>query len=150
MFNFPTETGFGLNSHLKDRKRGESNLSPVEPVEHWTGVGRVVRWCWVNFQCRGVLLIWIRVGQGSTVLAVDADDGCVGHFSRLSFFFSFSLSLWETVQYRLKYCLKGPLSPKEQTNQRTLEWLSSIQVHIQNRNIVSFCLCMSHTIICDS
>ena len=24
--------------------------------------GRVVRWCWVNFQCRGVLLIWIIVG----------------------------------------------------------------------------------------
>ena len=32
--------------------------------------GRVVRWCWVNFQCRGVLLIWIRVGQGPAALAV--------------------------------------------------------------------------------
>ena len=21
----------------------------------WEGFGRVVRWCWVNFQCRGVL-----------------------------------------------------------------------------------------------
>ena len=21
----------------------------------WEGGGRVVRWCWVNFQCRGVL-----------------------------------------------------------------------------------------------
>ena len=28
-------------------------------------------------------------------------------FSRLSFLFS-----WETARYRLKYCLKGPLSPK--------------------------------------
>ena len=36
------------------------------------GGGRVVRWCWVNFQCRGVLLIWIKVGQGPTVLAVGA------------------------------------------------------------------------------
>ena len=36
------------------------------------GGGRVVRWCWVNFQCRGVLLIWIRVGQGPTALAVGA------------------------------------------------------------------------------
>ena len=32
----------------------------------------MVRWCWVNFQCRGVLQIWIRVGQGPTVLAVGA------------------------------------------------------------------------------
>ena len=31
-----------------------------------------MRWRWVNFQCRGVLLIWIRVGQGPTALAVDA------------------------------------------------------------------------------
>ena len=36
------------------------------------GGGRVVGWSWVNFQCRGVLLIWIRVGQGPTALAVGA------------------------------------------------------------------------------
>ena len=35
------------------------------------GGGREVRWCWVNFQCRGVLLISIRVGQGPTALAVE-------------------------------------------------------------------------------
>ena len=34
--------------------------------------GQVAPWCWVYFQCRGVLLSWIRVGQGSTTLAVDA------------------------------------------------------------------------------
>ena len=56
--------------------------------------GRVVRWCWVNFQCRGVLLIWIRVGQGPTALAVGAGGGCLDVFySHLSFLFSFSLSL---------------------------------------------------------
>ena len=38
--------------------------------------GREVRWCWVNFQCRGVLLIWIIVGQGPTALAVGAGGGC--------------------------------------------------------------------------
>ena len=54
----------------------------------------MVRWCWVNFQCRGVLLIWIRIGQGPTVLAVGAGGGCLDIFlSRLSFLFSFSLSL---------------------------------------------------------
>ena len=36
------------------------------------GGGRVVQWSWVNFQCRGVLLVWIRVGQGPTALAVGA------------------------------------------------------------------------------
>ena len=43
--------------------------------------------------------------------------GRFGHFySRLSFL-SLSQSLWETGRYRLKYCLKGPLSPKQPTNQ---------------------------------
>ena len=28
-----------------------------------------------------------------------------------------SPSLWETARYRLKYCLKGPLSPKQPINQ---------------------------------
>ena len=57
------------------------------------GGGRVVRWCWVNFQCRGVLLIWITVGQGPTALTVGA-GGVFGHFySHLSFLSSFSLSL---------------------------------------------------------
>ena len=37
-------------------------------------------------------------------------------FSRLSFLF-LSPSLWETAQYRLKYCLKGPLSQKQSINQ---------------------------------
>ena len=51
----------------------------------------MVRWFWVNFQCRGVLLIWIRVGQGLTALAVGAG---LGHFYNcLSLLFSFSLSL---------------------------------------------------------
>ena len=45
-----------------------------------TGGGRVVRWRWVNFQYRGVLL-WISVGQGPTALAVSADGGCLDIFS---------------------------------------------------------------------
>ena len=53
----------------------------------------MVRRCWVNFQCWGVLLIWIIVGQGPIVLAVGA-GGCLDiFFSHLSFLFSFSLSL---------------------------------------------------------
>ena len=79
--------------------------------------GRVVRRCWVNFQCWGVLPIWIIVGQGPIVLAVGAGGGCLDIFSLIYHFFFLSPSLWETAQYRLKYCLKGPLSPKQPTNQ---------------------------------
>ena len=67
--------------------------------------------------------IWIRIGQGPTALAVGAVGvgldilSLVYHFSRLSFLSSFSRSLWETARYRLKYCLKGPLSPKQPNNQ---------------------------------
>ena len=62
----------------------EANVSPIlkkggkldpannRPISLTCGGGRVVRWCWVNFQCRGVLLIWIKVGQGPTALAVGA------------------------------------------------------------------------------
>ena len=78
--------------------------------------GRVVRWSWVNFQCRGVLLIWIIVGQGPTALAVGAGGGCLDVFTLVYHFSFLSPSLWETARYRLKYCLKGPLSPKQPTN----------------------------------
>ena len=77
----------------------------------------MVRWSWVNFQCRGVLLIWIIVGQGPTALAVGAGGGCLDVFTLIYHFSFLSPSLWETARYRLKYCLKGPLSLKQPTNQ---------------------------------
>ena len=80
------------------------------------GVGRVVRWSWVNLQCRGVLLVWIRVGQGPTTLAVGAGGGCFDIFALIYPFSPLFPSLWETTRYSLKYCLKGSLSPKT-TNQ---------------------------------
>ena len=60
----------------------------------------MVRWNWINFQCWGVLLIWITVGQGPTVLAVSAGGGCLDIFlsSILSLSLSLSLSLWETAR----------------------------------------------------
>ena len=83
----------------------------------------MVRWCWVNFQCRGVLLIWIIVGQGLSALAVGAGGGCLDFFSLVCQFSLLSPSLWETARYRLKYCLKGPLSPKQPTNQNLVAFL---------------------------
>ena len=50
----------------------------------------MVQRCWVNFQCQGILLIWIIVGQGPVALAVGAGGGgldivsLVYHFSLLS------------------------------------------------------------------
>ena len=76
----------------------------------------MVRRCWVNFQCRGVLLIWIIVGQGPVALAVGAGGGCLDILSLICPFSPLSPSLWETARYRLKYCLKGPLNPKQPTN----------------------------------
>ena len=55
----------------------------------------------------GVLLIWIRVGQGPTALLVGT-GGVVWTFFSLIYPFSFlSPSLWQSARYRLKYCLKG-------------------------------------------
>ena len=51
------------------------------------------------------------------MLTVGAGGGCLDIFSLVYHFSILSSSLWETVRYRLKYCLEGPLSPKQPTNQ---------------------------------
>ena len=67
--------------------------------------------------------IWVIVGQGPSALAVGAGvcvcggGRCLAIFTLLYPFSPLSPSLWETVRYRLKYCLKGPLNPKQPTNQ---------------------------------
>ena len=60
---------------------------------------------------------WITVGQGPTALAVGAGGGGLDIFTLIWPFSPPSPSLWETARYRLKYCLKGPLNPKQPTNQ---------------------------------
>ena len=62
---------------------------------------------------------WITVGQGPTALAVGAGGGGLDIFTLICPFSPPSPSLWETARYRLKYCLKGPLNPKQPTNQPT-------------------------------
>ena len=50
----------------------------------------MARWYWVNFQCRGVLLIWIRVGLGPIALAIGAGGGCLDIFLSLPLFLPLS------------------------------------------------------------
>ena len=112
--------GRGYNSLSVCPIRSSIRLSDqIDGHTNNPGGGRVVRRCWVNFQCRGVLLIWITVEQGPIVLAVGAGGGCLDIFSLIYHLSFLSPSLWETVRYRLKYCLKGPLSLKQPTNQQT-------------------------------
>ena len=67
--------------------------------------------------------IWMIVGQGPIVLAVGAAGGCLDIFTLIYPFSPLSPSLWETARYRLEYCLKGPLNPKQPTNQPTFSLL---------------------------
>ena len=62
--------------------------------------------------------------------------GCIffffGHFYLIYHFTLLSSSLWETAQYRLKYCLKGLLT---QTNHPTT--FSNFAIYLQEELLVS-------------
>ena len=83
----------------------------------WSGGAKVLG----KLPVPGRPTILITVGQGPTALAVGAGGGCLDIFTLIYPFSSLSPSLWETARYRLKYCLKGPLNPKQPTNQPTSE-----------------------------
>ena len=75
----------------------------------------------------------MTVGQGPIALAVGAGGGCLDSFSLLYLFSFLSPSLWETARYRLKYCLKGPLNPKQPTNHYSdfcVKILSIVEKHL--------------------
>ena len=77
--------------------------------------------------------ILITVGQGPIALAVGAGGGCLDIFSLSYPFFPLSPSLWETARYRLKYCLKGPLNPKQPTN-----IFLNLTVSLHRYSVISF------------
>ena len=64
----------------------------------------------------GCPTIWITVGQEPTALEVGAVGVCLDIFTLIYPISLLSPSLWETVRYRLKYCLKG-LLPSKTINQ---------------------------------
>ena len=71
--------------------------------------------------------IWITVGQGPTTLAVGAGGGCFDIFTLIYPFSPLSSSLWETARYRLKFCLKGPLNPKQPTKQHFIHTVTQFK-----------------------
>ena len=118
-------TIFQLRAHcvriscLLDRKnrpdmcpRWESNLDFVR-TKGWSGGPMVLG----KLPVPGRPTIWLIVRQGPTLLAVGAGGSCLDIFTLLYLFSSLFPFLWETARYRLKYCLKGPLNPKQPTNQ---------------------------------
>ena len=79
----------------------------------WSGGAKVLG----KLPVPGRPTILITLGQGPTALAVDAGVGCLDIFTLIYPFSPLSPSLWETARYILKYSLKGPLNPKQPTNQ---------------------------------
>ena len=99
---------------MKNQNRSAALGRPVTKLPFkW-----VVGWCdgAGYFSSAGRPTIWITVGQGPTALEVGAGGGCL---EIPTLVYPLSPSLWETARYRLNYCLKGPLDPKQLTNQRT-------------------------------
>ena len=68
------------------------------------------------------------VGLGPTALAVGAGGDMFGHFYLLYLFATPSPCLLEAVPYRLNYCLKRPLNPKQPTNQ-----IRNIEIRIKTK-----------------
>ena len=85
----------------------------IKVIRGWSG-GAMVQG---KLPVPGRPTVWVTVGQGPTALAVGAGGGCLDIFTLIYPFSPLSSSLWETARYRLKYCLKGLLSPKQPTNQ---------------------------------
>ena len=90
----------------------ESGALPIALRGGWSGGAMVLG----KPPVTGRPSIWITVGQGPIALAVGAGGGCLDIFTLIYPFFPLSPSLSETARYRLKYCLKGPLNPKQPTN----------------------------------
>ena len=87
-----------------------------------------MQWSWGNFQCRASY----NLGD-SRARAYCACSRCgwgvVWTFVLSSILSSLSPSLWETARYRLKYCLKGPLNPKQPTSQSTVNVSCYVSQH---------------------
>ena len=115
--NYPESAAMGLFKGLMHEIETAVVYEPsvFEPLRGWSDGAMVLG----KLQVPGRLTIWITVGQGPAALAVGAGGGCLNIFSLVYHFSFLTPSHWETARYRLKYCLKGPLSRNQPTNQPT-------------------------------
>ena len=93
------------------KDRDKMSNSPLLSLWGWSGGAMVLG----KLSVPGRPTIWIIVEQGPIALAVGAGGGCLDIFTLLYPSSPLSPSLWETVRYRLKYCLKGPLETGQPT-----------------------------------
>ena len=77
----------------------------------------MARRCWINFQCRSVLLILIVAGQGPIAFAVGAGGSCLD--ISLIYLFSFLSPFLGDGPIKTEILSQRPVKPKS-TNQPTL------------------------------
>ena len=104
--------------------RNMANYSLIISVTRWWSGGAMVLG---KLPVPGHPAIRITVGQGPTALTVGAGGGCLDIFTLIYPFSPLSPSLYEMARYRPKYCLKGPLNPKQPTNQPISVTLSYLE-----------------------
>ena len=109
-------------------RRGMRSRSGFKDYWGWSGGAKVLR----KLPVSGRPTSLITVGQGPTALAVGAGGGCLDIFTLIYPFSSLSPSLWETARYTLKYCLKGPLNPKQPT--KIKDYFLNIIIKVLPRN----------------
>ena len=91
--NDPLRQYFSLYRAVSLREGDKREKCQKNPPSSTGGGGRVVRWCWVNFQCRGVLQFGYNRARAYCARS-RCGWGLFGHFySPLSFLSCFSLSL---------------------------------------------------------
>ena len=131
----------GLCSRIYDHL--SISFKYLRPSRGWSGGAMVLG----KLPVPGRPTILMTVGQGPIALAVGAGGGCSDIFTLLYPFFPLSPSLWETARYRLKYCLKGPLNPKQPTNQRPSPQRNRVKVQqrimlLQSNSKMSVLMCL--------
>ena len=88
------QLGFLISSQYSNRVVHYLRVNGPFELVYDIGGGRVVRWCWINFQCRVCPTYLDKSRARAYCSRSRCGWGLFGHFfSRLSFHFSFSLSL---------------------------------------------------------
>ena len=105
-------------SVLKLRRGNENNSEIIFLIlnesKGWSGGAKVLR----KSSVPGRPTSLDNSRARATAPPVGAEGGCLDIFSLL---YRFILRVLETARYRLKYCLKWPLNPKQPTNQPSMK-----------------------------